>query len=330
MAMRSTRPIFVAGKAGQLARSLADLAAQREVPLLALGRPELDLEQPNKIQHLVATLRPCAIINAAAYTAVDQAEFEPERALAVNRDGAALLAAAAARFRIPFIHVSTDYVFDGRKASPYQESDAPSPLGAYGRSKLEGERAVCNAYPAAFVLRTSWAYSRHGHNFVRTMLRLAETRELVRVVDDQYGAPTATSDLARTMLDFLARFETGEYAACPGIYHLTAAGETTWYGFAAAIFAGWARRGGRVPILERVGTADYPTPARRPANCRLDCSRIERYLGFRLPPWQLSLELCLDELAMEEGVSRRLQNTALSGPLRVSKQLLPITGTPVT
>lgn len=297
MAMTETRPILVAGKAGQLAHSLADIAALCEVPLVALGRPDLDLEQLDKIERVVAAVAPSAIVNAAAYTAVDQAEFEPERALTVNRDGAARLAVVAARLRIPFIHVSTDYVFDGRKVSPYKERDIPSPLGVYGRSKLEGERAVCDGYPAALVLRTSWAYSSYGQNFVRTMLRLAETREVVRVVGDQYGSPTATSDLAHAILDILAQVDNGKYA--PGIYHLTATGETSWHGFAAAIFAGWAQRGGRVPILERIGTADYPTPARRPANCRLDCAKIERAFGIRLPPWQASLESCLDELAAE-------------------------------
>lgn len=299
MAMSGTRPILVAGKTGQLARSLLDLAAEREVPLTAVGRPELDLEQPANIERVLGATKPSAIINAAAYTAVDQAEFEPERVLTINSEGPARLAATAARLRIPFIHISTDYVFDGRKASPYREHDAPSPLNAYGRSKLEGERAVCNAYPVALVLRTSWTYGAHGHNFVRTMLRLAETREVVRVVDDQHGAPTATSDLARAILDILAQFDRGGPAARAGIYHLAAMGETSWHGFAAAIFAGWARRGGRVPILERICTADYPTPARRPANCRLDCTKIERVFGVRLPMWQLSLESCLDRLAAE-------------------------------
>ena len=304
--MAITRPILVVGKAGQLARSLADLAAEFELPLVALGRPDLDLQQPDKIKRFVDHLAPSAIINAAAYTAVDRAEFEPESALAVNRDGAAQLASAAARLRIPFIHVSTDYVFDGRKGSRYQEIDVPSPLGAYGRSKLEGERAVCNAYPAALVLRTSWAYSAHGQNFVRTMLRLAETREVVSVVDDQYGAPTATNDLARAIFDILTQFDIDKYIPRAGIYHLTATGETTWHGLAAAIFAGWARRGGRVPTLVRIGTADYPTPARRPANSRLDCAKIERAFGIRLPEWQLSLELCLDELAAGT-ISRKLR-----------------------
>jgi dTDP-4-dehydrorhamnose reductase len=297
--VNGTRAILVAGRTGQLARSLLDVAAEREVPIMAIGRPDLDLEQPAKIERVLDAAKPSAIINAGAYTAVDQAEFEPERVLTINSEGPARLAATAARLRIPFIHISTDYVFDGRKASPYREHDGPSPLNAYGRSKLEGERAVCNAYPAALVLRTSWTYSAHGHNFVRTMLRLAETREVVRVVDDQHGAPTATGDLAHAILDILAQYDRDSLAARAGIYHLAATGEASWHDFAAAIFAGWTRRGGRVPILERIRTADYPTPARRPANCRLDCTKIERVFGVRLPLWQLSLESCLDRIAAE-------------------------------
>jgi dTDP-4-dehydrorhamnose reductase len=320
MALSRTRPILVAGRSGQLARSLAELAAHRNVPLIALGRPQFDLEQPDLMERIVVAAEPSAIVNAGAYTAVDQAEFEPKRALSVNRDGAGRLAEIASRLRIPFIHVSTDYVFDGRKSSPYQENDHPSPLGVYGHSKLEGERAVLSACPSAVVLRTAWAYSPHGANFVKTMLRLAETREVVRVVDDQHGAPTATRDLAHAILDLMPQFDKRDLA---GIYHLTATGATTWHGFANAIFEGWARRGGRVPVLERIGTAAYPTPARRPANCRLDCSKIESASGIRLPEWQVSLESCLD-LLFEQHVSRSLRDTDLSDHSGDKQQKEPV------
>ena len=217
--MRADSPILVAGRSGQLARALIDLAAERNVPLVAVGRPELDFADPASIERVTMSVAPRAIINAAAYTAVDQAESEPTVAFMINRDGAAWLAAAAARARIPFVHLSTDYVFDGCKTSPYREDDTPRPLSVYGQSKLAGEEAVCEAHPGALVLRTSWVYSCHGHNFVRTMLRLAATRELVRVVDDQHGAPTAARDLARAILDILT-----SPAACEtaGLYHLTA------------------------------------------------------------------------------------------------------------
>ena len=293
------QPILVAGRTGQLARCLAEEARGRSSALVALGRPELDLARPELLAQAVAAHSPRAIVNAAAYTAVDKAEAEPALAMAVNRDGAGALAAAAARLGVPFIHVSTDYVFDGRKGTPYREDDAPSPLGAYGRSKLEGEAAVRTACPDCVILRTSWVYSPFGQNFVATMLRLAATREKVQVVDDQHGAPTAAGDLAVAILDLAAQL-TAERSAnrTGGLYHLTNAGETTWYGFAGAIFAGWARRGHRVPALEPITTAQFPTAARRPANSRLDCSKIAGAFGLRLPAWQSSLERCLDELAL--------------------------------
>ena len=291
--------ILVAGKTGQLARCLAEEARRRGRALVALGRPELDLARPELLAKAVVAHIPRAIVNAAAYTAVDKAEAEPSLAMAVNRDGAGALAAVARRLGVPFIHVSTDYVFDGRKAAPYREDDLPSPLGAYGRSKLDGEAAVRAACPAGVILRTSWVYSPFGQNFVATMLRLAATREKVQVVDDQHGAPTAAPDLAAAILDLAEQLtaQRADTRETGGIYHLTNAGETTWYGFAGAIFAGWARRGHRVPTLEPITTAQYPTPARRPANSRLDCSKIARVFGLRLPAWQTSLERCLDELA---------------------------------
>jgi dTDP-4-dehydrorhamnose reductase len=294
-----TQPILVAGKTGQLARCLAKEAHGRGLALVALGRPALDITDAGSIATAVAAHDPRAIVNAAAYTAVDKAEAEPDLAMAVNRDGAGALAAAAAQRGIPFIHASTDYVFDGRKEAPYREEDDPSPLGAYGRSKLAGEAAVRAACPAAVILRTSWVYSPYGQNFVTTMLRLAETRDAVRVVDDQHGAPTAAADLAGAILDLVERLGFGRAGdrGTASVYHLAAAGGTTWHGFAAAIFAGWARRGHRVPRLEPITTAQYPTPARRPANSRLDCSKIAGAFGLRLPPWETSLERCLDELA---------------------------------
>ena len=295
--MDADRPILVAGRTGQLARALIDLAAEYNVPLVAVGRPQLDLADPASIERVATSIAPRAIINAAAYTAVDRAEAEPALAFAVNRDGAAQLAAAAARSRIPFVHLSTDYVFDGHKVSPYLEDDPLAPLSVYGQSKLAGEEAVREIYPGSLVLRTSWVYGSHGHNFVRTMLHLAATRDVVRVIDDQHGAPTAAADLARAILDILTSPAASEAA---GLYHVTAAGETTWHGFAAAIFAGWARRGYRVPALAAITTAEYPLPARRPMNSRLDCSKIERTFGIRLPHWEASLEVCLDEIAASE------------------------------
>src|SRR5712672_657684 len=184
------RPILVAGKSGQLARCLRDSAVLSDVPMAAVGRPELDLENGEGIDRVMAAVEPSAIVNAAAYTAVDPAEAEPGREFAVNCGGAALLADAAARHGIPFVQISTDYFFDGSKRSPYREDDVPAPLNVYGSSKLASEAAVLRACPGAAVIRTSWVYSPYGNNFVRTMLKLSETQAVVRVVHDQYGAPT--------------------------------------------------------------------------------------------------------------------------------------------
>ncbi|HEY7548347.1 MAG TPA: dTDP-4-dehydrorhamnose reductase [Hyphomicrobiaceae bacterium] len=292
--MSEERPILVAGRAGQVARCLVEAAARKGVRLVAVGRPDLDIGDARSIAEAVAATRPGLIVNAAAYTAVDKAESEPEQAFAINRDGAVRLAVAAAAARIPFVHISTDYVFDGRKPTPYSEDDATAPLGVYGRSKLEGETCVREACPGALMLRTSWIYSPYGQNFVRTMLRLAETRDVVRVVDDQHGAPTSAADIASAILALAPQLLAGGGG---GLYHLAADGVTTWYGFAAAILAGWKARGRRAPVLEPIATAGYPTAARRPANSRLDCSRIARDFGIRLPPWQQSLAVCLDALA---------------------------------
>jgi dTDP-4-dehydrorhamnose reductase len=290
------QPILVAGRSGQLAQCLRDSAVKRGVPMVAVGRPELDLENGEGIDRVMAAVEPSAIVNAAAYTAVDRAEAEAGRAFTVNCGGAALLADAAARRGIPFIQISTDYVFDGSKRSPYREDDVPAPLNVYGSSKLASEAAVLKACPGAAVIRTSWVYSPYGNNFVRTMLRLSETQLEVRVVDDQFGAPTSAADLAAAVLAIVERLQSANGADDAGIYHLAGEGETSWYGFAAAIFASLARRGRRVPRLQAITTAEYPTPARRPEYSCLDSSKAERIFDVRLPPWRSSLEACLDQL----------------------------------
>jgi dTDP-4-dehydrorhamnose reductase len=295
--MTAGTPILVAGKNGQLARSLATQAKRRDTPLQAIGRPEIDLMRPESIHAVLSAVRPRAIVNAAAYTAVDRAEIDSANAFAVNSTGAACLAEAAAKFGIPLIHVSTDYVFDGRKRAPYVEEDSPSPLGVYGASKLGGEIAVRRAHPAATILRTAWLYSVWPPNFVATMLRLASERPVLRVVDDQCGNPTSAFDLADAILDLIDRPE------CRGaLYHLSGRGETTWYGFAEAIFEGWSQRGRRVSRLERISTQDYGAPAPRPADSRLDCSKAEGDLGISLPDWRNSLEACLDAMMHDPNV----------------------------
>jgi dTDP-4-dehydrorhamnose reductase len=293
------KPILVAGKSGQLARCLRDSAVLRNVPLVAVGRPEMDLESGEGIDRVMDSVEPSAIVNAAAYTAVDPAEAEPERVYALNCDGAALLADAAARRGIPFIQISTDYVFDGSKRSPYREEDVPAPLNVYGSSKLASETAVLKVCPGAAVIRTSWVYSPYGNNFVRTMLRLSETQQMVRVVDDQCGTPTSAADLAAAILMVADRLRSATGGDDAGVYHLAGQGETSWHGFADAIFTGLARRGRCAPRLQAITTEEYPTPARRPKKSCLDSSKAERIFGVRLPPWRSSLEECLDQLEKE-------------------------------
>lgn len=277
--------IAVTGRHGQLAASLLEKAsAHRGINVMALGRPELDLERPETVKPAIAAARPDIVVNAAAYTGVDKAESEPHRAFAANRDGAAAAAAAAHSLGVSFIHLSTDYVYPGDKPEPYVESDATGPLGVYGQSKLAGELAVRAACPQALILRTSWVFSPFGANFVKTMLRLGREREVLRVVDDQRGNPTSALDLAEAIL----RIAPGLMGRQPqgGVFHLCGGGDTTWCGFARWIFETSARSGGPAPRIEAIATADYPTPAKRPANSRMDTSAFRARFGFGLRPWQ--------------------------------------------
>jgi dTDP-4-dehydrorhamnose reductase len=258
------------------------------------------------------------VINAAAYTAVDLAESEVGKAFSINRDGAAALADVAWQRNIPFLHLSTDYVFDGAKQDAYDETDIAAPLNAYGASKLAGEAAVLAAHPLATVIRSSWIYSPYGSNFVRTMLQLSETSPTVTVVCDQQGNPTSAFELAAALLQIAERSLTGDRRIAAGIFHLTGEGTATWHGFAEAIFDGLSRRGLRTPRLEAIATDEYPFAARRPRNSRLDSSKAERMFGIRLPAWRRSLETCLDQLVGEgdtdaEGnrPGRRQRNAAL-------------------
>jgi dTDP-4-dehydrorhamnose reductase len=289
-------PILIVGRNGQVARCLQELASKDGVIAVALGRRDLDLETRDEVAVAVAAVAPSVIINTAAYTAVDRAESDEASAFRINRDGAAALATVAARTNIPFVHLSTDYVFDGTKPTAYDESDTPAPLNVYGSSKLAGEIAVLSACPFATVIRSAWIYSPYGTNFVQTMKRLSQTRPIVRVVDDQRGNPTSALDLAAALLRIAQLSQTVDRGATAGTYHIVGDGEATWHSFAAAIFDGLGRRGLPVPRLEAISTEEYPTPARRPRNSRLDSSKAERVFGIRLPPWRRSLERCLDQL----------------------------------
>lgn len=277
--------ILVIGGSGQLARALADAAGSR--PLHVVGRPGWDFDRLLALPALLDAARPALVINAAAHTAVDRAETEPHAAMRANRDGPAVLAAYCAGASIPLIHVSTDYVFDGAKAAPYVETDATNPTGVYGASKLAGEQAVLAVCPQAIILRTSWVYAARGRNFVLTMLNLGRTRDHLRVVADQTGCPTAADDLAAAILgiaDILAR--DGWQPRFAGVFHAAGSGSTTWHGLATAVFDAAGAFGAPVPKVEAITTAEFPTPARRPAESRLDCDKLEQVFGLRLPPWR--------------------------------------------
>lgn len=283
-------PILVAGAKGQLAQALAERAPKHGFRAICVGRPELDLADPATIRAAFEKYEPAFVVNAAAATAVDLAESEPDHAYAVNRDGAAALAAAAYNARLPFLHVSTDYVFDGAGGAPYTASAPVNPLGVYGRSKAEGEQAVLSAHPHAIVCRTSWIYSPWPKNFALTMLDAGAKRDELSVVDDQRGRPTYAPDLADALLDIGALVSTVGASDAPRILHLANSGEATWHEFAAAIFDLARKAGRKTPVLKAIPTKDYPTPAARPADTRLDCAEADRLLGRSLRPWRVALE----------------------------------------
>ncbi len=294
--------IFVIGAEGQVARSLREAAATVDGLVLACGRrPDVDVLNLSSLESAFAGFRPDVVINPAAYTAVDRAESEPEAAFAINRDGARAVAIAAANVGAPVIHLSTDYVFDGRKESAYVETDAVAPQGVYGRSKLAGELAVMDVNPNHVIVRTSWVYAPFGNNFVRTMLRLAGERDRVRVVDDQFGCPTFAPDIAAALIKMarqIADAEDRARYAC--VVHLAGPDAMTWCGFARAIFAGVAARGGKAVPVDAISTAEYPTPAARPANSRLSTARLAALFDIRLPSMENSLANCLDRLMQSE------------------------------
>ncbi|WP_270935696.1 dTDP-4-dehydrorhamnose reductase [Falsiroseomonas oryzae] len=289
--------VLIAGRAGQVARALLARLQPEGHEVTALEPPELDLTSRESIAAAMEAARPDLVVNAAAYTAVDKAEDQPDIARAVNATGAGWLAEAAAARGAPFVHFSTDYVFDGLKGAPYVETDATAPLGVYGATKEEGERAALTANPRSVVIRTAWVCSADGANFVKTMLRLAKEREELRVVADQYGAPTFAADLADAVTRMAPRLLAAPAGdAAFGLFHLSGAPHTTWHGFTAEILEQAARRGHPKPRLMPIATADYPTKARRPADGRLDCSKIGRVHGIAPADWRVSLARCLDLL----------------------------------
>jgi len=283
--------ILICGQQGQVSKEL-QLRLADTGDLIVLGRDRLDLTQPAQIRQQVRQIAPDLIINAAAHTAVDQAESEPELAFAINATGPGVLAEEAARLGAPLIHYSTDYVFDGSQPEPYNESDVPAPLSVYGKSKLAGEQAIADVQGQHLILRTSWVYSTHGRNFLLTMQRLLQEKPQLRVVADQVGAPTWAGTIAQSTLALIERWQSGQPGAW-GTYHLTAGGHTSWFGFAQAIGAALREQGKPCAELIPIPSSDYPTPAARPLNSRLDCSRLQREWGVSLPDWQTALHECL-------------------------------------
>ena len=299
--------LFFIGAEGQIARSLREVATENRDLVIGWGaRPNLDIQQPDLVYQALADFSPDLVINPAAYTAVDLAETEPELAFAINEKGAGIVAAAAHALNTPIIHLSTDYVFDGKKDRPYVETDAVAPQGVYGRSKLAGERAVAAANHRHIVLRTSWVYAPFGANFVRTILRLAAERDRLRVVDDQIGCPTYAPDVANAILAIARKIDaTGWQPQYSGVTHLAGPDEVTWCTFARRILqASETKRNHRVAV-DAITTADYPTPAKRPANSRLCCDRLASLFDVHLPPLELSLQQCIQRLSDEPPKSGR-------------------------
>lgn len=307
--------ILLLGANGQLGRSFLEhqefsklgnvIAASRDGTRFDGGPAEVaDLASPATLLALLDKVQPTVIINAAAYTAVDRAEQEESLAITVNGEAVAVIARWAAAHHALVVHYSTDYVFDGQASVPYPVDAATVPLGAYGRSKLAGEQALQASGAAYLLFRTAWVYAPHGHNFLRTMLRLGNDREELRVVADQYGAPTSTDTIVNATLAALTAWQAADVAqryAMQGIHHLVASGHTSWHGFAGAIFEKAHAHGliSRVPRVLPIATAEYPTPAKRPAWSVLDNQSFQQRFGYALADWQQGLDQVIDTLAKQ-------------------------------
>jgi dTDP-4-dehydrorhamnose reductase len=293
--------LFITGGEGQLGTELIAQAGDCGFEVLAPPLAQMDLTRPTQIERLWDEFHPAAVINAAAYTAVDRAEAEPQLAFAVNTEAPGRIARRCAQARIPLIHISTDYVFDGLKRTPYLEEDPVTPLGVYGRSKAAGEAAVRSELDRHLIVRTAWLYSAHSANFVKTIIRLAAERDELRVVDDQFGCPTCAADLAGALLSIAARLKAD--GGIPwGTYHYCGRGMTSWCGLARHVLETLVARGRMTSFrLLPIPTAAYPTPARRPPYSVLDCRRIEAAFGIRRPDWQKSVEKTVDRLLLPIG-----------------------------
>lgn len=285
--------VVVTGKNGQLVQSLLSRIPSKNIEVIAIGRPELDLLRPSNIFPILSLSRPDIIVSAAGYTAVDQAEEDVETAFAINAVGAEAVATAAARLRVPLIHLSTDYVFDGKKKGLYFETDIPGPLSVYGKSKLEGEKRVAAATSNYAILRTAWVYSPYGTNFLKTMLRIAETRSLVHVVGDQSGCPTSALDISEAIFKISDRLLNDASPQLNGIFHVSGVGETTWAEFAKEIFYQSSKLGGPTAEVVPISSEEYPTLAFRPANSGLSGKKLFDTYRLTLPEWRYSVDAAL-------------------------------------
>ncbi len=288
--------LFVTGNKGQVVTALAKFDGVEGIEVVTCGRPDLDLVEASNARALLLQHAPHVVINAAAFTAVDKAEEDGpdgrELAFAVNETGACLIAKAAADLKLPIIQISTDYVFDGKKPDGfYKEEDEANPPSGYGASKLAGEKAVAEANPRHAILRTAWVYSETGGNFLKTMLRVGAMRDELGVVNDQFGAPTHADAIAAGVVKVARNLvEQPENEDLYGVFHMSCAGDTNWYGFAQSIFDASQKHGGPRPKVNSITTAEYPLPAPRPANSRLDCSKIGRVHGVTMPAWEVMIE----------------------------------------
>ncbi len=292
--------ILVTGSKGQLGHELLIQGNNSGYEILPADLPELDITDKTQVKHRLERFQPSFVVNAAAYTNVDKAETEQNFAFAVNRDGPANLAEACAKLEIPLIHISTDFIFDGKKSSPYIESDPVSPLSVYGKSKQEGENEVRSRLKKHIILRTAWLYGVHGQNFVKTMLRLGREKEVISVVSDQFGSPTSAADLAEAVLQIISRIKYSDNINW-GTYHYCGHGITTWHVFAKEII-NLAKH--YIPIktitVKPISTAEYPTRATRPCFSALDCNLIKKNFGINIKPWQDSLKTVIRQVCQKE------------------------------
>lgn len=292
------------GKSGQVARAIADRAGETGLEVVCLGRPELDLLQRDSISAALDRLRPEIVINTAAYTQVDQAESDRAVAFALNADAAGTLAELCAARDLPLIHISTDYVFDGSGDQAWRETDPTAPINTYGASKLAGEAAVRASHDRHVILRTAWVYSPFGTNFVKTMLRLADEQGGARVVEDQFGSPTSAFEIADTVLQIAERMAAPSDPALYGTYHFSAAGEASWADVAAYIFEIYEQRRGCKIKLNRIPSSDYPTPAERPSNSRLNTDKITEVFGIAPLDWKRPLQAIVERMLDERATSQ--------------------------